>query len=621
MLPCHDSPLVAPPPSPLHEESQLILEGTERMRQQQRGQCSNLADELSSSLATIAREERTKAQYNTQSITRHEMLARQQSRAENDDGGGDDASDEESWLSFLGTESAPEPPLVTATTSSSDDRYSSMEGTQQHRNGDGAAPPMDGLGLPKPADDRMASSRHHSNAHAAVIASLPPPQLRRGGGGSSSSVRSFSSREQSRSSDEERLTNIPLPTARHNRKRAPTEMSKLDDAVIQMLLPKQKKRRAVRLSMDCDDEDSSSTSGSDGGYDASSSDNQVPLSSDSPASSSEEGQFINRKRSARRIVKRANSAFSSVSSSSDLPCYDRSWSVRFMSDSASASSSESRHSSKNVLTQERKRSHDVASQGVAKIPSVGESLAASNKIFMATKRMQQGGGLFPTRNQGYSTAPPVPRYRLKSVQPSIEQPPVFGLGSDLMAHCMTFLDPLQVHSLLTVPLCKQWRDAYTVQQDVWRVLCLMEPFKAKFGPEDLDSEDDYDSSSDSNSETKNVFGKYRLLYTSFIRCLRYLTQIKDDAVHGRAAPSVLDYGGNEQNAYQLTSSSGLRSFLAKARVAVGNNRQQSIAAASDSNSPVELSDDDRSIESEQMVSGLSSFVRLVLLLRYYSIFS
>jgi hypothetical protein len=128
----------------------------------------------------------------------------------------------------------------------------------------------------------------------------------------------------------------------------------------------------------------------------------------------------------------------------------------------------------------------------------------------------------------------------------------------------------------------------------------MEPFKAKFGPEDLDSEDDYDSSSDSNSEMKNVFGKYRLLYTSFIRCLRYLTQIKDDAVHGRAAPSVLDYGGNEQNAYQLTSSSGLRSFLAKARVAVGNNRQQSIAAASDSNSPVELSDDDRSIESEQM---------------------
>ena len=222
------------------------------------------------------------------------------------------------------------------------------------------------------------------------------------------------------------------------------------------------------------------------------------------------------------------------------------------------------------------------------------------------------------RNKRRSTASSVPRYRLKSEQPSIDQSPIFGLGSDLMAHCMTFLEPLQVHSLLTVPLCKQWRDTYTVPQDVWRVLCLMEPFKAKFGPDDLDSEDDYDCSSESDSEMKNVFGKYRLLYTSFIRCLRYLTQIKDDAVHGRAAPSVMDYGGNDQNAYQLTSSSGLRSFLAKARVAVGNNKQRSLTAASDSNSPVGLSDDDRSIESEPMVSRFCRFVRLVSLLRQYS---
>ena len=171
-LACHESSLVAPPPSPLHEESQLILEGAERMRVQ--GRCSNLADELSSSLATIAREERSKAQYNTHSITRNEILARQQSR------GGSDASDEDSWLSFLGTESAPGPPLVTTNTSSSDDRYSLNGGRTST---DGAAPPIDGHGLPKPVDDRMGTSRH-DNAHASVIASLPPPQLKRGGGGS-----------------------------------------------------------------------------------------------------------------------------------------------------------------------------------------------------------------------------------------------------------------------------------------------------------------------------------------------------------------------------------------------------------------------------------------------------
>lgn len=620
LLSCHallSSPYVAPPPSPLREDAQLVLEdGNERMRQL--GKCSTLADELSSSLASIAREERCKVKYSTRGdagFTRSELaLARQQSRVESDGAG--DVS-EESWLSFLATQTAPTPPIVTATTSSSDDRYSSNGGrtsndcsrTQTQQQGPSPLA-SDGHGLPRPIDDRVGTN--HGNAHASVFASLPPPQLKRGGGGSSSSVQSSSSSEKSSSGDKDRFTIKHLAAVQDQRKRAATEMYKTEDIVMQKSSIKQKKRRTMRLGMSFDDEESSSSSGSDEGYDASSSDNCVQQSSYSSPSalSCEDGQFISRKHHARRNMRRSMSALSSVSSSSDLADFGSS-SARLLSDSASASTSEemagARQSSPAVLTRQRKRSHDEASQGVAKIPSFGDSLAASNKIFLATNRLQQGGSLFiGGKRQGMNSS--VLRHRLKSEWPSIEsQAPIFNLGSDLMAHCMTFLEPTEVHSLLTGPLSKQWRDAYTVPQDVWRVLCLTEPFKAKIGPDDLESEGDADSSSESDSEMRNIFGKYRLLYTSFIRCLRYLTQIKDDAVHGRATPSVHDNGGTEPNAHQLTSNSGLRSFLAKARIAVGNKRQRSIAAsASDSNSPVGLSDDDRSVESEPMVSSFGS---------------
>lgn len=216
----------------------------------------------------------------------------------------------------------------------------------------------------------------------------------------------------------------------------------------------------------------------------------------------------------------------------------------------------------------------------------------------ATRRHQQVGGTAQLLNMS------VPRHRLKSVQPFNEEAPIFSLSSDMMGHCMSYLEPMEVHSLLTVPLSKQWRDTYTAPQDLWRVLCIMEPFKAKFGPEDDDSDTDSSDSLLSDPELKQVFGKYRMLYTSFIRCLRYLTQVKDDAIHGRPSPSVVDYGGGEQNAFQLTSNSGLRRFLAKARVAVGNNRQRGIGAASACpNTPFELSDDDRSVNGEPMVSS------------------
>jgi hypothetical protein len=244
-----------------------------------------------------------------------------------------------------------------------------------------------------------------------------------------------------------------------------------------------------------------------------------------------------------------------------------------------------------------------ARQTAVKIPAIEDSLGATNKMLLATNRRHQR--VLAATGSSRQLIPFVAR--LKSEQPLVDQQaPIFSLGCDMMAHCMTYLAPTEVHSLLTVPLSKQWRETYSVPQDLWRVLCLMEPFKAKFGPEDLD-----DSSDDcvgsfppfSDPDVKHTFGKYRLLYTSFIRCLRYLSQIKDDAIHGRTAPSVLDYGSGDQSSFQLTSNFGLRKFLAKARVAVGNNRHQSIMTiASAPNTHVGLSDDDRSVENEPMVS-------------------
>jgi len=449
------------------------------MRWRGRGQCESLADELSSSLATIAREERRKVQYQRGDAS--SFGAGRQSKCESDGGG--DAS-EESWLSFLGTQSASEPPLVTATTSSgSDDRYSSNGGrtsndsSQRHRHvHEGPGPPSDGHGLPKPVDDRVGPG--HGNVHASVLASLPPPQLRSGGGGSSSSVRSASSCEQSRSSDEGLCTNKYV-------KRAPPEISKTDNLMMKTLPPKQKKRRTARLSMSYDDEESSSSSGSEGGYDASSSDNRVQQSScSSPSvSSSEDGhvqfrrmEFIGRSHHAKRHSRRSHSVESSVSSSSsELADYSSSSPAR-LSDSASASSSEGVHRS---LTHQKKRSHDTASapRAAFAIPSLGGSIGASNKMFMATMRRHQQRG-----SGEHLVKPSPPRNRLKTEQPSNQQAPIFSLGCDMMAHCMSYLEPMEVHSLLTVPLSKQWRDAYTVPQDLWRVLCLMDPSTSFVGP-------------------------------------------------------------------------------------------------------------------------------------------
>lgn len=125
--------------------------------------------------------------------------------------------------------------------------------------------------------------------------------------------------------------------------------------------------------------------------------------------------------------------------------------------------------------------------------------------------------------------------------------PILTLGSDIMAHVLTFLQPPEILDVLTAPLSRCWRQAFTLQPELWQVLCLLEPFKAKIHKE---PESDKNSSSEDSfvslkfeqeSRDKRLLDRYRQLYTSFVRCMKYLSQIKEDALNGRQ-PSFIDYG-------------------------------------------------------------------------------
>ena len=96
-----------------------------------------------------------------------------------------------------------------------------------------------------------------------------------------------------------------------------------------------------------------------------------------------------------------------------------------------------------------------------------------------------------------------------------------------------------------MPLSKEWIATYTRQSELWRVLCLLEPFKAQVeedpNEESSSSDESMFSGVMAESELRLRYGKFRLLYSSFIHFMRYFARIKDDALSGRQ-PSMIDYG-------------------------------------------------------------------------------
>jgi len=127
------------------------------------------------------------------------------------------------------------------------------------------------------------------------------------------------------------------------------------------------------------------------------------------------------------------------------------------------------------------------------------------------------------------------------------RPPILAMGCDVMAHVLTFLHPLEILDVLTMPLSKCWRQNFTSQAELWRVLCLVEPFKAILDDPTSDKKqsgslsDGTYCSIKTGKNTEGLLDKYRLLYTSFVRCMKYVSQIRDDAINGRP-PAYIDYG-------------------------------------------------------------------------------
>lgn len=156
--------------------------------------------------------------------------------------------------------------------------------------------------------------------------------------------------------------------------------------------------------------------------------------------------------------------------------------------------------------------------------------------------------------------------------------PIMALDCDVLAHVLTFLEPPEVLDVLTMPLSKGWLSQYTSQPELWRVLCLLEPFKAQINEEDDDSSGIHTSSSSDDdsiflhSSSSKRSSKFRLLYASYIRCMRCLARIKEDAISGKPL-SMVDYAAVLEESETLASTSvrnfganqNLQQFLATAR--------------------------------------------------------
>jgi len=143
--------------------------------------------------------------------------------------------------------------------------------------------------------------------------------------------------------------------------------------------------------------------------------------------------------------------------------------------------------------------------------------------------------------------------------------PIYDVGVDIMAKVLTYLHPMEVYSVLSSPLSKTFKSAFCNPQDLWKVLCLSEPFYAKVD-KSRDGSDDSISSYPicKNLEVKHLLGRYRLLYSLFIKCVRYLDRIKEDAKNGRTPSATYENDHDDSSGNSFEDNRSLKSFFAKA---------------------------------------------------------
>ena len=184
---------------------------------------------------------------------------------------------------------------------------------------------------------------------------------------------------------------------------------------------------------------------------------------------------------------------------------------------------------------------------------------------------------------------------------------IYSLGADVMALVVSFLEVPESHTLLTSPLSKTWLETYTVPQELWKILCTSKPFYAKL-------EESPDGSSDVSTcsfplcndlDMRHLFGRYRLLYSSFVRCMKYLDRLRDDALNGRT-PTV--YNNSSQDLHPYNRNGSLKAYFARARRLVRRNRRNAGALSSGSDSVSEtLTESGEDQKDEKMpAAGASS---------------
>ncbi|KAL7541390.1 hypothetical protein ACHAXR_010883, partial [Thalassiosira sp. AJA248-18] len=154
---------------------------------------------------------------------------------------------------------------------------------------------------------------------------------------------------------------------------------------------------------------------------------------------------------------------------------------------------------------------------------------------------------------------------------SFQDASIYSLGQDVMAQVMAFLEPPEIHSFLTTPFSQTWLVTYTAPQELWKILCTSKPFYAKLDDPSSDDASNCSFPICNDLEMRHLFGRYRLLYTSFVRCMKYLNRLQDDALNGRT-PSVYS-NSNQNDIYPYSKNTSLKAYFAKARRLVRSNRR------------------------------------------------
>jgi hypothetical protein len=195
--------------------------------------------------------------------------------------------------------------------------------------------------------------------------------------------------------------------------------------------------------------------------------------------------------------------------------------------------------------------------------------------------------------------------------------PIYDVGADVMAKILTYLKPIEVYSVVSMPLSKTFKMTFSNPQDLWKVLCLSAPFYAKVD-KNRDNSDDSISSyplcRNKNVEMKHLLGKYRLLYSSLIKCIRYLDRIKEDGRNGRKPAGV--YVNEEEASFSYEDNDSLTNFFATAHQMKRKERD----ASDDSTSNCQQGTNDYS-QKRHKSANVEKKVRHRILVNIYASFS